>query len=464
MVTYVVFAVAVALLAGLTGGMPAPALRPRRASPAGDAAIDDNALGALRKFDDVEPSLPSEILDALAKANCHTEPGQPIDEVCERAGGYLSVPVMQQPASPEVADPNVPAGAPRELLDEIVDSLMQGTQFLVLTGVRGAGKTVMAAAVRQELVSRSVNVRCVVGGGDSGITLRAIMSGVLGKPESDVDADDIERLFDAMTDRETADERLALIIDDAERLLPDAIGYLRLLASIAMQRMPQIVFVGDPSFWDVAARTAGFNELITARFELERPSQAETCVAAEQHGLALEQEVAEDVVKHRSGVVARLVSLVAGIQAIAANTRANDASDALHPVLPSRGRRIARMAGVAAVVVGAVAVPSHRSIPSAERISTDVQNSVDTAIMMVRLPPSAQPVTKVSDSGSSNIWLALASELPVLPARIGPAVARRKPVAKAKITQEPPQLTGYPTGSTTGTWLFQANQNNGANS
>ena len=40
----------------------------------------------------------------------------------------------------------------------------------------------------------------------------------LGEPECDVDPDAIERLFDAMTERETPDEGLVLIIDDAEQL------------------------------------------------------------------------------------------------------------------------------------------------------------------------------------------------------------------------------------------------------
>ena len=437
MVTYMILAVAVALLAGLSGGMPAPTLRPRHASSTGCAATDENASGASPRSDAVEPSLPPEILAALAQAERQTS---------------------------RVPDTIVPAGAPRGLLDEVVNSLMQGTQFLALTGIRGAGKTIMATAVRQELSSRSVGVRCVDGAGGSGITLRVIMSGVLGKPESDVGADDIERMFDAMTDRETGEERLVLIIDDAEQLLPDAIGYLRLLASIAMQRMPQIVFVGDPSFWDVAARTAGFDELIMARFELARASRAETCVAAEQHGLAREPDAAEDVVKHHSGVVARLASPVEGIQAIAANMRADHASGAPHPVR-WRDRRITRKAALAAVVVGAIGVPSHRSIPGAERISLAAENGMVRAQMItIRLPPSVQPVTNVSNADSSNIQLAVASELPMLPARIGPAVARRKPVAKVKMKQEEPQLTGYLAGSTTGTWLFQANQNNGANS
>ena len=136
---------------------------------------------------------------------------------------------------------------------------------MTLTGAPGVGKTIMAVAIREELSKRSVSVRWVDGGGGSGIRLRTIMSQVLGKPEADIDDGDIEQLFDAMTEREELIQRLVLIIDDAERLLPDAIGYLRLLASVAMERMPQIVFVGDPSFWDIACQAAqvGFEDLIS---------------------------------------------------------------------------------------------------------------------------------------------------------------------------------------------------------
>ena len=125
-------------------------------------------------------------------------------------------------------------------------------------------------AIREELSKRSVSVRWVEGGGGSGIHLRTIMFQVLGEPQADLDNGDIERLFDAVTEREAPIQRLVLIVDDAERLLPDAIGYLRLLASVAMERMPQIIFIGDFSFWDIAdqAAQAGFENLMV----LSRPA------------------------------------------------------------------------------------------------------------------------------------------------------------------------------------------------
>ena len=250
MLTYFLGALVVALLAGLTGRMPMRTMRGAGSESTDDADTAGAAAAASGEPD--ERSLPAEILDAVAAAN------------------------------PKDPSRIVMPGRRRRLVAEIVDSLMQGTQFVVLTGAGGTGKTVMAGTIHEELSQRSVRVRWVDGSGGRGIRLRTIMSQFLGKPEADVDTADVERLFDAMTEREDRGERLVLIIDDAEQLLPDALGYLRLLASVAIEHMPQVLFVGDPSFWDIADRAAqaGFMDLIGARFELGALSPEEAGAAA----------------------------------------------------------------------------------------------------------------------------------------------------------------------------------------
>ena len=290
MATYIIMAFAVALfalLAGFTGGVSSPMLsNPRSGSREGEGA-DTNAAGeASSGGNSAERKLPSELLDAVAQAEHLGAQSQVLGQRRCRDYGRLPLDPEGQPACSQVTDIGrlVLAGARSRLLAEIVDSLLQGTQFMTLTGARGVGKTMMALAIREELSKRSVSVRWVDGGTGGGIRLRTIMFQVLGKPRADIDVGDIERLFDAMTEQEATHPEVVLIIDDAERLLPDAIGYLRLLASVAMERMPQIVFVGDPSFWDIAdqAAQAGFEDLITARFELEPLSPREACVAAQR--------------------------------------------------------------------------------------------------------------------------------------------------------------------------------------
>jgi hypothetical protein len=321
-----------------------------------------------------------------------------------------------------------------------------------------------------------------------------------------------------MTEREAADERLVLIIDDAERLLSDAIAYLRLLASIAMQRMPQIVFVGDPSFWDVAARTAGFTELITARFELVPLSPKQTRLAAEDptlvtscaRGSALDHNVPDSAPEPRGDPLASVVSFVASPQASNTNTHQNEAtiastgsaiatssSDAfavryehhpapavgtraaLTPALsnPHGGVSLARIACLAAIVVGLVAVPTHwlavlavpGVTPEPEETALRQPPSVDSASMItVRLPAATIAMADISDpdgltapliTGAATVPDFAASPLLSDP-KGNRTIARRKRVAKARAVE-----IQRPSGpAPNGTWLFQANQTGGSNS
>lgn len=69
MITYLIMALAVAFLAGLTGAMPSPVTRLPRSRPAEDPEADDDAASeGLAGYLPVRRRLPSEILDALAEA------------------------------------------------------------------------------------------------------------------------------------------------------------------------------------------------------------------------------------------------------------------------------------------------------------------------------------------------------------------------------------------------------------
>jgi type II secretory pathway predicted ATPase ExeA len=219
------------------------------------------------------------------------------------------------------------ASARHGLLAEIVNSLMLGKQFVALTGPSGVGKSGMAAAIQEELVRRAVRVQRVYSDAGNCIRLSTIIAQLLGKQESDVGADDIEWLFGAMTERKLPDERQAIIIDDAELLHSDVFRYLRLLSIVAMGRMPQMIFVGDPSFWDTANNPArgGFQDLITARWELGPMSPDETRAVAEQllsapsrvDGLIFDEGALAAVVQRSDGLIGRAVSLLSEGAAIA---------------------------------------------------------------------------------------------------------------------------------------------------
>ena len=156
----------------------------------------------------------------------------------------------------------------------LVDAVMRGEACVALTGPAGSGKTMATAAIRDELVGRSVRVRSVGRGQADSLRLLDIAAQLLGRPQETLTEDDIVELFETMTAREVAENRSVLIIDNAEVLQPSALEYLRLMAAVAMGAPPQFVFVGRPEFWEVTNRTesAQFKDLITVRWELGRLS------------------------------------------------------------------------------------------------------------------------------------------------------------------------------------------------
>ena len=417
-------------------------------------------------------------------------------------GGRLSV----QPNQPSISGPTelgrlVLVGARRKLLAEIVDSLMQGTQFLALTGAPGVGKTTMAAAIHEELNQHSVLVRRIDGCHGTGIHLRTIMSQFLDKPEADVGADDVERLFNVMTERETPDERLALIIDDAERLLPDALAYLRLLVSVALERMPQIVFIGAPSFWDIADQLteAGFKDLITARFVLEPPRHtprsaldrgALDAIATERDQTQVTAAVVDAAAARLEGGTTSPVAdglvprLELGFEAATTPALVRDVPILVPELSTLRpDRSVARITSAAAVLVGAIGVTTYWLAPfGIDRIWTEGRAAVahwagaevaspssPDATIQVRLPFSASALQAQSDAPDfdSESALPISTLVPtpgsiktsVLGPKIRPAADR--PIARAGTVRSQERPDNHVDSPSKGIWLFPPNVNGG---
>jgi type II secretory pathway predicted ATPase ExeA len=393
--------------------------------------------------------------------------------------------------------------AHRKLLDEIVDSLMEGTQFLALTGTPRAGKTTMAAAIHEELNKHSVLVRRVYGCRGTGIHLRTVMSQFLDKPEANVGADDVEQLFYVMTERETPDERLALIIDDAERLLPDVLAYLRLLVSVAPERMPQIVFIGAPSFWDIAGQLteAGFKDLITARFVLEPLNPTKTFEATEQVISALRNTprpvldqgaldaiaTERDQTQRLAGGTASLVAdglvprLELGIKAATTPALARHVPTLVPELSTLRpDRSVARITSAAAVLVGAIGVATYWLAPfGIDRILTEGRAAVGhpdgteaaspDATIQVRLPFSASALQAQSDVPDFDSESAFPISTLVPTSRsintsvLGPKIrpGADSPIAKAGTLWLQERAGDHVSSSSKGIWLFPPNVNSG---
>src|ERR1700691_1466247 len=84
------------------------------------------------------------------------------------------------------------------IIADLVDAVMRGEACVALTGPAGSRKTMAAAAIRDELVGRSVRVRSVGRGQADTLRLLDIAAQLLGRPQETLTEDDIVGLFETM--------------------------------------------------------------------------------------------------------------------------------------------------------------------------------------------------------------------------------------------------------------------------
>ena len=243
----------------------------------------------------------------------------------ENSDDYRTIPLTEVIAHSSPIQALDPASfivrARYELLGLLVECVLQGERFLALSGAPGSGKSVMARAIHDELLSRSVTVFPIERGESDNIGSRSIICQLLHKPEAEFQPDDVETLFDTLATDGDHGQRRAIIIDDAERLRPDALQYLRLVSNMIPEQMPPVVFVGHSSFWDVPEQpgSSDAHDLITCRMELERLSdeEAHAFISEKLPDAAhpwLDDATREALVRHAGGSIGRLAALLTAAQ------------------------------------------------------------------------------------------------------------------------------------------------------
>jgi hypothetical protein len=174
----------------------------------------------------------------------------------------------------------------------LADGVMSDESFLALIGEAASGKTTIARALHEGLTARSVRVLQIGKAASGEISARQIVAEVLGVPEAELGAADVECFVRVMTHRKQPGPRFVLIIDDAELLRPHAIGCLRLLATVAPAVAAQVIFVGRPRFWQVLG-DARANGLIGRHWELARPDAGEADRSAQGEKVQGERDQGE---------------------------------------------------------------------------------------------------------------------------------------------------------------------------
>ncbi len=156
-------------------------------------------------------------------------------------------------------------------ISSAVARVLQGAPFIALIGPDAATSSAAASVLKSELEQASLRVLSVRRGESDGLRLTGIAAQLLDKPEAAFDPDDIERLFEILTDPAGSGQPIVLVIDGAEALQQDVINYLRLLSTLASHAAPRIVFVGQPGLWQAVA---ALKDLIAAQWVLSPEDEA----------------------------------------------------------------------------------------------------------------------------------------------------------------------------------------------
>jgi hypothetical protein len=338
------------------------------------------------------------------------------------------------------------ATARHGVLTDVVTELRQASGFVALTGCSGVGKTTLARAARDLLRQHGFEVTWIDRGDHETIGLRTIAAQLLDKPEATINGDDIEPLFDVMTTA-TPERRLVIVVDDAEVLQAEVFGYLRLLLGIAVEAMPQFLFVAAPSFWDRSPELtqADVRDLITGRHELEPLSTVECRRFAEWFLVpcspaamrTLDDPEFEAKIADTGGLFARLVPLLSAVAETAGDPAPADEApvplveepvaerQAVHPRAPSHRMPVfASFAGLI-VVTGSIGAATY------EHVSTNAERTVieATGRHSAIAPPAPRPAAAAEPPAAAPTIATTDLQQVQAPfAQVGPVEAAMAPV------------------------------------
>lgn len=167
------------------------------------------------------------------------------------------------------AMPPLPAAGRCRTITELLSTVVHGDGFACLMGDAGAGRTFVLDRVAVELANLRVRVLRLQCPSSGQLGLPELVAQVAGQFGPDASFEkSIELAFEALTEPGEDCGRIALLVDDAETLLPAAARYIE----FAYRSCPRlrVVLAGPPGFCDGpdGAGFAGLRQRITCSFHL----------------------------------------------------------------------------------------------------------------------------------------------------------------------------------------------------
>lgn len=161
----------------------------------------------------------------------------------------------------------------REALGSLLYGIEQRKGFIALTGEIGCGKTTVCRAMLGKLDREKVKVALILNPEIDDLELLQTINAEFGIPADSSSKRELQnQLNQFLLNEYQGDRNVVLLIDEAQRLSPDALEQVRLISNLETEdaKLIQIALVGQPELGDILdlAELEQLNQRITVRYHI----------------------------------------------------------------------------------------------------------------------------------------------------------------------------------------------------
>ncbi len=207
----------------------------------------------------------------------------------------------------------------REALASLLYGIEQRKGFIALTGNIGCGKTTICRSMLKKLNRDETRIALVLNPELNDLELLQYINGEFGLAHNSSSKRELLGELNAFLLEEYKEDRnVVLLIDEAQRLSPDALEQVRLISNLETEtaKLIQIALVGQPELKDILdlPELEQLNQRITVRYHIEPLNQEEVGdyihhrlhVAEPRAAVTFDEKAIKKVYEYSSGVPRRI--------------------------------------------------------------------------------------------------------------------------------------------------------------
>lgn len=202
-----------------------------------------------------------------------------------------------------------------EALASLLYGINQRKGFIALTGHIGSGKTTLCRALLKKLDQKNTKIALILNPQLNDLELLQAINAEYGIEHSSTSKRELLNSLNKFLLKEYEEDRnCVLVIDESQRLTPDALEQVRLISNLETEttKLIQIALVGQPELDDLLhlPELEQLNQRVTVRFHIDPLDYDEMveyiehriAVANPDHPIKWEKKALKAIFKHSNGV------------------------------------------------------------------------------------------------------------------------------------------------------------------